>query len=136
MTTLLDTEFQALAVELLEEFAARADGTIATRVWTHIDSVTPTPSAGTAVVASTNHSVVTSPPVAFDPASMRTARNLDPGQLTADGEMYIAIAAYGLAFTPTVNDSVTIDSVLWTVTSVQPVYAGELVALYSARVVS
>lgn len=132
MATLLDDEFGDLAVELLDEFAERADGTLATRAWTHVDSIVDSPSTGTNTRSTTDYDVVTTPPMAFDPSAPKYRE----GDLTQEGAMYIALAGQGLAFTPSVGDTVDIDGKTWTVTGVQPVYAGEVVVLWSARVLA
>lgn len=129
MTGALDTKMRAVAENLISRFGKAA-------TWVHVSSVTPNPATGTASRTTTSYSVTISPPQAFDPSSMRTATQFDAGDVSTSGEVGVTLAASGLAFTPAVGDLVTIDSKTWQVVGVQPIYSGELVAAYSARIVA
>jgi hypothetical protein len=130
MPTEFDLEFVLLALEMIEEFGKPV-------TWTSVavDGATYSPATGEGVPVETEYSVKVTPPQAFDPASLRTAAQFEPGDTVAQGEMYVMLAAEGLAFTPKQHDRVTIDGAVWQVTGVGPVYSGELVCAYSARVV-
>lgn len=96
--------------------------------WTVKSGGTKNPTAGTVDgVTTTNYTVKCSPPSAYE------QRYVD-GKLIQQGDAKLILAGQGLAFTPALGQSVTIDGVVWRVLGVDPIYSGELIAAWKVQV--
>lgn len=114
----LDQQMRALAVDLINEYGKTIK---LTREITTFD-----PSTGQTVTTETDYSVVSTPPADF-------SRSRVDGTLIQQGDMYIEIAAQGLAIAPEDTDKVTIDGQVWSIVGISPVYSGELVTMYGLQ---
>lgn len=130
MATELDTEFRALALELISEVGKSVTWTSRTQ-----DASDYSPATGVGSPTETAYTVTIAPPTEFDPASLRTSKQFASSNVAIEGELYVMLAASGLQFVPAAGDFVEIDSESWSVVGVQRVYSGELVCAYSARLV-
>ena len=52
------------------------------------------------------------------------------GKLIKLGDLLTGIAAQDIEFTPTLKMKITIDSNIWTIININPIYSGEQIALY------
>ena len=64
---------------------------------------------------------------------MTYERKFIDGEIVQDGDLMTGIAASGLTFTPTDGMTVSFDNTSWKIVNVQPVYSGELIALYELQ---
>ena len=124
MATELDTDLVPLVTELLPEFGKDATFEVVTKAY---DETTgrATPTGATSVVRK-----VTPP----GPVSRRfggdDSRVQSGGDVAVQSELECYLGAGGLTFTPSPGQKVTLDSDAYIITTVEPVYTGELVAIY------
>lgn len=60
-------------------------------------------------------------------------QNRIDGTTIRNGDIMTAIAQSAIAFTPAINDRVTLNGVDWEVIAVNPVFSGEQVAMYELQ---
>lgn len=118
MSTTLDIEAALAALELIDENGKAVS-------FVHNASATYSPSTGKVTGGSPapfNKKIV--PPYPYE-------QKLVDGDVIRVDDMRTGVAASGLGFTPErMKTTVTIDSRIWTVVNVQPIYSGEDVAMY------
>ncbi len=120
MATEFDTEFIALALELINEAGKQvAFKTVSQGAY---DAATGKVAGGT---VSTFSSKV-SPPEAYH------QRYID-GDTVQVGDVSIMLPSASAGFVPAINTVVTIDGLEWRVVGFNPVYSGEQVALYKLQ---
>lgn len=115
--TELDDELLPEVLALIEELGKAVSVTVTS-------GGTPNVTAGTIDGAtSTDYTVKATPPYPVKQAwSMR--------DVTTEAESACLLAGSGLPFTPAPGQTVTIDSVKWSVVSASPIYSGELVCAW------
>lgn len=117
--TALDDRMRQVALDLIETFGKVVTYTPTTRARNESTGETPeTP--GTPVA------LKVSPPEKF-------SRKLVDGNAIKKDDLQISLAAKDLAFTPVLNDLVTIDTVVYSVTDVNPVFSGEQEAIWTLQ---
>lgn len=107
----------AVALRLINKFGKTVSFNVVSG-----ESYDPTTGGTTGASSSTVNRKISPPsPVSF---LLDAFPNAKPG--TAE----CFVAASGLTFTPSVNQQLTIDSVVWTITELMPIYSGDDIAAY------
>ncbi len=117
--TVLDLKFLPLAKTLITKYG-KAVTFVATTAGTYDTS---TGEAAVTTATATVKGVFRGP----------TETQLDSG-VAQSGDGYITFAALGMSAVPTPTDQVVIDGQTWRVLSVENLYSGESVCLYTAHV--
>jgi len=115
--TELDTEVLADVLEVLNEYGKEA-------VFTAYPGAAYDPTTGDGAPGTAwqySHRIIPPDAVALQYVNGDTIRV---------GDMITGVAASGIEFTPTNAVKVTIDSVMWSIVHVAPVYSGQRIALY------
>lgn len=116
--TEFDTDFVPMAVEMLAEFGKQ----VTFRVYP--EAVYDPETGKNTIGEPADYTVKAIPPYSYE------AKYID-GDTVLAGDMQTGIAASGLEFTPKPSETkVVIDSVEWSIVSVQPQYSGEQIAVY------
>jgi len=115
--TELDTEVLADVLEVLNEYGKEA-------VFTAYPASAYDPTTGEGAPGAAweySHRIIPPDAVAL--------QHVD-GDTIQSGDMVTGVAASGIEFTPSTAVKVTIDSVMWSIVRVAPVYSGQRIALY------
>ena len=83
-------------------------------------------STGKTTSAETASSAVIAPPAPY-------RQNRIDGSTIQNGDVTSSVAASAIAFVPAIGDRVDLNAVDWQVVGVNPVFSGELVALYELQ---
>jgi len=117
MVTELDTELIPEILEILEEFGKDA-------VFQVPATKTYDPTTGDVTEGSvTSHTKKITPPAPYKQGYVKD-------DLIQVGDVQVYLAASGLTFTPTNGYAVVFDSMTWRIEYANPIYTGELVALW------
>jgi hypothetical protein len=115
--TELDTEFLEDVYEIIDEF-----GKVVT-FWVYGSAVYD-PTTGKEISGdATQYNLKVIPPYSIE------LRYVD-GDLIKAGDMLSGVPAKDIEFTPAKGIKVTVDSYIWTIVRVQPIYSGEWICLY------
>lgn len=122
MTTPLDTTLRPIAADLIDDYGT----TITWRSVTDVDAEDYNPSTG-AVAATTTEYTVKAAVTGF------SAHKVNGTSILA-GDLQVLFADQGLGFVPSQRDKVVLDSQVYNVVMLTPVYSGDEKAIWKAQV--
>lgn len=114
----LDSVMVPLAKQLIGDFGK----TVTYKVRTNSFDV----DSGKTTFTETESSAVIAPPEPYK-------QNRIDGTVVQQGDVMTSIAQSAISFVPKISDRVLLNSVDWEVVGVNPVYSGELVAMYELQ---